>query len=127
MPIILSFKSLQNDQVHELPLFDKTIVGRSSSADFQIHDDKVSGKHCSFEVSRKGEILFTDLGSTNGSLLNNNTILKTVVKVGDIIQIGNTQVKILKDRLTLAEAKKIGVSTNKHQGALTIPDITTKK
>lgn len=126
MPIILSFKSLQNDQVHELPLFDKTIVGRSSSADFQIHDDKVSSKHCSFEVSRKGEVLFTDLGSTNGSLLNNNSILKTVMRVGDIVQIGNTQVKILKDRLTLSEAQKVGVSVNKHQPALTIPDIKKK-
>ncbi len=127
MPIILSFKSLKTDQVQELPLFDKTIVGRSSSADFQIQDDKVSGKHCSFEITRKGEVLFTDLGSTNGSQLNNSSIAKTNMKIGDIIQIGDTQVKILKDRLTLMETKQIGMTTNKHQPALTIPDITNKK
>lgn len=126
MAVILVFKTSQGE-VLELPLFGKTVVGRSGSADFQIKDEKISSKHCSFELTRKGEVLFTDLGSTNGSLLNNNSINSTCVKINDQIKIGDTIVRIKPDLLSPIEKKQIGVSSVKFDPGLTIPDLSKIK
>lgn len=49
-----------------LPIASTTVVGRSSSADIQLNDTTVSGKHCQF--SWRGDSLFLmDLGSSNGT------------------------------------------------------------
>ena len=73
MAIILIIKT-DDGEVTELPLLSKIIMGRSSSSDFTIKDNKMSGSHCSFEITNRGQVMFTDLGSTNGSYYNNSKI-----------------------------------------------------
>ncbi len=67
-------------------------IGRRD-ADIRIRDMTVSKKHASLEVSGK-QIIFKDLGSTNGSIVNGKEVKETVLSDGDTIQIGNTTLTI---------------------------------
>lgn len=123
MAIILIIKT-EDGEVTELPVLNKIIMGRSSSTDFPIKDAKMSGQHCSFEMTAKGQLMFTDLGSTNGSFLNNSRISQTVVKINDDIRIGNTLIKLDDKRLSVNERMTIGVSSKKEDNEKTLPVMT---
>ena len=112
MAIILLIK-MEDGEVTELPLLSKISMGRSSSSDYTIKDNKMSGIHCTFEITSRDEVLFTDLGSTNGSYCNNSIVTKTLFRINDSILIGNTIVRIEERRLTIEERRSIGTSNNK--------------
>ena len=120
MAIILIIKT-DDGEVTELPLLSKIIMGRSSSSDFTIKDNKMSGSHCSFEITNRGQVMFTDLGSTNGSYYNNSKISQTVFKINDVIRIGDTLIRIEDKRLAPSERMTIGVSSYKEENDKTLP------
>lgn len=120
MAIILIIKT-GNGEVTELPLLHKITMGRSSSSDFVIKDNKMSGSHCSFEITPRGQVMFTDLGSTNGSFYNNSKINQTVFKIHDTIRIGDTLINIEEKRLSANERMTIGLSTYKEKNEKTLP------
>jgi two-component system, cell cycle response regulator len=64
------------------------IVGRSETADIFIDDQDVSRAHAKIEV-QKDSITISDLGSTNGTLVNGKPVQRHDLKDGDKIQIGN--------------------------------------
>jgi pSer/pThr/pTyr-binding forkhead associated (FHA) protein len=113
MPVVLIFQT--NDQIVEYPLLTRSVVGRSGTADLKIEDKQMSGKHGAFEVDPRGELIYTDLGSTNGSFLNNCLIQKTTVKINDVIKIGNTFVRIDEKKLNSKEKHVIGQSATKEK------------
>jgi pSer/pThr/pTyr-binding forkhead associated (FHA) protein len=125
MAVILIIKT-EDGEVTELPVLNKIIMGRSSSADFTIKDSKMSGQHCSFEMTVKGQLMFTDIGSTNGSFFNNSRISQTVVKINDVIRVGNTLIKIDEKRLLSSERMSIGLSTRKLENEKTLPVMSEK-
>lgn len=106
MPVVLIFKT--KDEVVEFPLISKSIVGRSSKCDLKIEDRQMSGKHGSFEVNAQGQVFYTDLGSTNGSFLNNSQVQKTAIKINDELKLGNTIVKLDEKSLTPKERLAVG-------------------
>lgn len=118
MPVVLIFKT--GDETIEFPLLGKTTVGRSSSCDLTIADKQMSGKHGSFEITPKGEVVFSDLGSTNGSFINNSQVLKTIFKINDIIKLGKTSVEIDEKKLTSKERLAIGKSVSADQSGLSV-------
>lgn len=123
MAIILIIKT-EEGEVTELPVLNKIIMGRSSSADFTIKDSKMSGQHCTFEMTHKGQLMFTDLESTNGSFFNNSKISQTIVKINDIVRVGNTLIKLDEKRLSSNERMTIGVSSKKQENEKTLPGIS---
>lgn len=125
MAVILIIKT-EEGEVTELPVLNKIIMGRSSSADFTIKDSKMSGQHCSFEMTHKGQLMFTDLGSTNGSFFNNSKITQTVVKINDIVRVGNTLIRLDEKRLSTNERMTIGVSSRKEENEKTLPVMSEK-
>jgi two-component system, cell cycle response regulator len=65
------------------------VLGRSRSADVRLHGDGISRKHARVHVDGV-EVLFEDLGSTNGSYVNGERIAgQHVLLEGDKIQIGS--------------------------------------
>jgi len=70
-----------------------TTIGRAG-ADLEVHDLNVSRKHATIEVMSPDRIIVKDLRSTNGTFLNEKWITVGNLKNGDIIKIGNTQIKI---------------------------------
>ena len=77
---------------HRYPLFDRTLAGRSESADITLPDDRVSGKHCEIVRTSQG-FLIRDLGSSNGTLVNAQKITETDLREGDLVQVGYTVFK----------------------------------
>jgi hypothetical protein len=66
-----------------------TVIGRGAEADLRLADTGVSRAHA--EVRRDGaEVRITDLGSTNGTLVNGHRISTTVLADGDRIEVGAT-------------------------------------
>jgi pSer/pThr/pTyr-binding forkhead associated (FHA) protein/outer membrane biosynthesis protein TonB len=74
---------------------EKIVLGRILSADLRIDDPQVSRIHALIEV--RGEtIILTDLASTHGTHVNGQKIVESKLKIGDIIKIGEAQVKVQK-------------------------------
>lgn len=95
VPPYKSFEIVQNDpsrlryglrellkSKHEL------IIGRGQQADFTVADTRVSRRHA--RVFKEGDAIFVeDLGSTNGTFLNQTRIKgKTLISESDILYIG---------------------------------------
>jgi pSer/pThr/pTyr-binding forkhead associated (FHA) protein len=66
------------------------VVGRDEDCDLRIGSASVSRKHCIIKNSAEG-ILVTDLGSQNGTLVNDVPIkAPTLLREGDVLRIGST-------------------------------------
>lgn len=126
MTVVLIIKT-EDGQTTELPIIDKIVIGRSSSCDFKLIDSKISGQHCQIGLTARGEVLFEDLGSTNGSFLNNSRIVKTNLKIHDVIRIGHTLIKIDDQKLNAKEKLIIGHSSYTASNEKTLPVLTERQ
>lgn len=72
-------------------------VGRAPDSDIVLADDRVSRRHGAF-TTRQGALIYTDQGSTNGSLVNGSTVSELALGTGDVVRLGNTTLTILPDR-----------------------------
>lgn len=78
-----------------IPLQGQITIGRKEDNTFMLDDPYVSGKHARIYV-KSGDYIIEDLGSTNGTLVNDDEIKgKNYLETGDIIKIGNTVFKFL--------------------------------
>ena len=72
------------------------VVGRGTDADIRINDPGVSRKHVEFSVSNDGglAIQLTDLGSTNGVLVDGHRTTSTRLSDGSQVKVGNTTLTV---------------------------------
>jgi two-component system, cell cycle response regulator len=70
------------------------MIGRSSKADVQIDQESVSRNHAKIVNTGKSMIL-RDLGSTNGTYVNDALVDEYVLRDGDFVKIGRTIFKFL--------------------------------
>lgn len=68
-------------------------IGREGAGFALPLDPQASRKHCTVEPSPAG-VAFTDLGSTNGTLVNGLRLPAGVVRPGDTLQIGSTTFRV---------------------------------
>ncbi|MDM4763284.1 DUF3662 and FHA domain-containing protein [Galbitalea sp. SE-J8] len=69
----------------------RVVIGRGSDADITVDDTSISRKHV--EILWDGErAQVTDLGSTNGSLLNGQKVSKALLPPDSIVDIGRTRI-----------------------------------
>jgi predicted Ser/Thr protein kinase len=82
---------------HEYPLTkDVTVMGRQSSCDVQILDNMSSRAHC--QIRRDGKLYsLVDLGSRNGTHLNDKKVSERQLAFGDRIRIGEAEYKFVKE------------------------------
>jgi predicted component of type VI protein secretion system len=72
------------------------LLGRGEEAKFRIQHDLVSRKHCEF-FERHGQVFVRDLGSTNGTFLNDEQVpvsTKTSVPPGAVVRVGGLSFKV---------------------------------
>jgi two-component system cell cycle response regulator len=69
-------------------------VGRSAKADIQIDQESVSRNHCKL-INTGKSIMLRDLGSTNGTYVNDELVDEYVLRDGDLIKIGRSIFKFL--------------------------------
>lgn len=68
-----------------------TVIGRGSEADIVVDDTGVSRQHIRFEVTDYGTIL-TDLGSTNGTFVEDQRVKEVTLLDGNAVTIGRTTI-----------------------------------
>jgi diguanylate cyclase (GGDEF)-like protein len=73
---------------------DKLIIGRSSKCDIQIDEESVSRSHCC--LKRVGRVVtIRDMGSTNGTYVNDIQSEEVSLRDGDLVKVGQTIFKFL--------------------------------
>lgn len=72
---------------------DRTTIGRVEDNTFPIADPSVSSHHCEVQL-RGSDIVIRDLNSTNGSFINGNKIEESVLKPGQILRLGQVELKL---------------------------------
>jgi hypothetical protein len=65
--------------------------GRSNANDFQLNDPSVSGCHCQIVVD-DANIRIKDLGSTNGTYVNQAPVQEAALRIGQTIHLGSVEV-----------------------------------
>ena len=95
-PVVGWFVALNGEQKGEdFRVRDgQNVVGSSPDADIVIHDPTVTGKHASLRY-KEGKFLLTDLDSSNGTFVNDNSepIAREELKDNDVVRVGETILK----------------------------------
>jgi serine/threonine protein kinase len=69
------------------------MLGRSANAYYQLGDPRVSRNHC--QVLNDGDsVTVVCNGGSGGTLVNGKTVKRQSLKVGDVVQIGDTQLRL---------------------------------
>ncbi len=90
--LILSMDGLV---LKEIPLVkERTTIGRKPHNDVQIDNLAVSGEHAVI-VTILNDSFLEDLGSTNGTLVNGNSVKKHFLQNNDVIELGKYKLKYL--------------------------------
>ncbi|MGH3716202.1 MAG: FHA domain-containing protein, partial [Micromonosporaceae bacterium] len=66
-----------------------TTMGRGEQASMRLPDVGISRRHARLDFDGS-QVVLTDLGSTNGTLVNGQRISAVALNPGDVIQIGTT-------------------------------------
>lgn len=74
----------------------RLIVGRGK-CDVKLRDPEVSRQHCAIEVY-DGVATVKDLQSANGTVLNGHLVTEHVLKPGDRIRVGTTEMTVVQDK-----------------------------
>jgi pSer/pThr/pTyr-binding forkhead associated (FHA) protein len=83
---------------NEYPLdAERLVVGRGPEVDFAFDDDAMSAQHASFENTRGG-VTVTDLGSTNGTCVNGESVSTRALSHGDRVEIGGHTFELLLEK-----------------------------
>jgi pSer/pThr/pTyr-binding forkhead associated (FHA) protein len=91
-------------RTHELKV-DKTTIGRLEDNIFQIAEPSVSSHHC--EVLLRGsDVVVRDLNSTNGTFINGEKVGEAPLKVGQILRLGQIEMRLESDTQPAAAGKK---------------------
>jgi diguanylate cyclase (GGDEF)-like protein len=72
----------------------RVAIGRSSSSELQLDQESVSRNHCEI-TARGGAYELRDLGSTNGTYVNDAPIDAVFLRDGDQIKVGRTILKFI--------------------------------
>ncbi|HMC66327.1 MAG TPA: FHA domain-containing protein, partial [Gemmataceae bacterium] len=88
MPRLIIIKGA--DEGKQFELTEPVVgVGRDSANGVRLHDTEVSRRHAEFQQVNGGYRL-VDIGSANGSFVNNQSVKDAVLQSGDHIQIGQS-------------------------------------
>ncbi len=71
------------------------VIGRSSKSDFCLDQDSVSRHHARIVRTHDGIYTVSDLGSTNGTYVNDTPVSERVLSDGDQIKIGRSILKFM--------------------------------
>lgn len=92
MPCIVHISGALTDTVYWLSADKELKIGRAPENDLCIRDQSVSQFHARVVLTPKGAVFVQDLGSTNGTFVNGEKVVRHALWDGDKIHIGRQQV-----------------------------------
>lgn len=99
--LILSMDGLV---LKEIPLVkERMTIGRKPHNDIQIDNLAISGEHAAV-VTILNDSFLEDLNSTNGTLVNGQTIKKHFLKNNDVVELGKYKLKYIAEQPVRADA-----------------------
>src|SRR3954470_6588230 len=87
--------TLQGQDIELLP--DPQTIGRGSASNVRLEDQGVSSKHAKIWCEA-GRFFLMDLGSTNGTLVNDKDVDRVELNDGDEITFGMTKARFVGDK-----------------------------
>ena len=116
--LILSMDGLV---LKEIPLLkERMSIGRKAHNDIQIDNMAISGEHAAV-VTILSDSFLEDLNSTNGTLVNGQSVKKHFLKDGDVIELGKYKMKYLAVSVAPGESSDYDKSMMFQSGPL--PDV----
>lgn len=107
--VIVSPASQKRSVAVRLPI----LVGRAEEARFRVQQDSVSRRHCEFFL-KDDAVFVRDLGSTNGTLLDDEEIaasVATVVPPGTMVRVGGVAFRVEYESAAVRPAAPTGDDT----------------
>lgn len=83
------------------------MMGRSAQALYQLNDPRVSRNHCQLLLEAGDQVAVIDNGGSGGTLVNGAKVKRQPLKLGDVVQIGDTQLRLQIGDLPLDVARAI--------------------
>ncbi|QSQ14498.1 adventurous gliding motility protein GltG [Myxococcus landrumensis] len=96
MAVPLTLKVFKGDTLVASKDYERDIIkiGRLSSAHLCLEDEKVSRIHSVIEVATDGSMSIIDMGSVEGTYVNNKRVNKGQLAFGDEIRVGGTTIRL---------------------------------
>ncbi len=69
-------------------------IGRAADNDVCLANSTVSSYHAEIHIRRDGEIVISDLGSSNGTYVNDKKINQQAIEFGTVIEIGEVRLRL---------------------------------
>ena len=80
-----------------LPEGKALVAGRSPQCDIPLEDQSVSRRHCTLEA-RGDSVTVTDLGSANGTYINDRQVEQAIARPGDLVRVGSSALEVRGDQ-----------------------------
>lgn len=93
---ILKANDASSPRVMRLPPGVTRIVGRGPRADFVVDSTLVSRAHCSLSATET-ELKVEDLGSTNGTYVNDRRVDRAALQDGDRLRLGRFELAVARE------------------------------
>jgi pSer/pThr/pTyr-binding forkhead associated (FHA) protein len=88
---------METTMLKEIPLIkERTTIGRKPHNDIQIDNLAISGEHA-VVITILNDSFLEDLGSTNGTFVNGQSVKKHFLKNGDTIELGKYRLKYVSE------------------------------
>lgn len=69
-------------------------AGRSPQCEIHVDDQSVSRRHCTVEARPAGDLAVVDLGSANGTFINERVVQTGTARPGDLIRLGSSVLEV---------------------------------
>ena len=74
---------------------DRTTLGRGPDNDIVLQNPAVSSRHCAFDLKGLSDVFVEDVGSTNGTFVNNKKIKRQRLRDEDVVAIAGFRLRYL--------------------------------
>ncbi len=101
---------IANKVVEYHDLKDRTLIGRSRTADVLLADPSVSREHALI-VREGGSWVVSDLGSANGITVNRQKVTRSNLVEGDILSVGDAVLVFTHEQLGVAPDREVEVTS----------------
>ncbi len=79
---------------HTINMQKSINIGRADDNNIVVKHEKVGRKHCCIKQLSENEFVVEDLGSSNGTFVNNRQVKQAQIKIGDMLKLADFEVDV---------------------------------